>query len=407
MSKSTFIMSFVIALSAFSSTASFANICEDAANSDKTPALNPPSPPKKKPGFFETVFLGKSDLSVLEENVEKATNHRASSQVRELALKQILALYGKGTLHKSDIESALIKVIPNLLKTETQRLAINWLLENGDLATANRFVIQALSLPDDDREKASKLALIADILFELSVLNGFTPTTANFFDTLDIKPRFALALGPSDDGKSKNFKLSSKSIALRHQIYEPFRFWINITKTEPMVLALETQGNASLIDGYIDGELRLDGQLGYFDPSVRTRVLRDERQDEAPVRSPFITQLYGLAHHRLTNALKVPDQRQPDGVSRLKYPSADAMIHLIYAIKMAPQLWTDTFTTEFLYLVQTLDPVITEFFQEYFPQILPFLTAKSFEDITQARAAPFDVSSKLFWFSTIVTKPDP
>ena len=407
MFKSVSKVVFLIALCALQPARSWAQECEVSVNSDKTP---PPAaqPDPKKRSFFsplKNLLVGKSASVLLEEHIEAATSLRSSASMREMAFHDIVAL-GGGNLPKSEIEIALLKIAHKLVKPANRRELLTWFVERGDRTTGDRIAAYVATLPAD-RAHSEQIAADAEILFEVSVKHGFTKAGADYLDSLDIKEMFALALAPQDDGRDKPFPLSTESVALRKKIYPAFRFWSNISASEPLVDELLSAGKAEPLLKYVERTLALNGSLGY--PSqgagIKLSMVRDEEQDQDQVQftSPLMQALYTLLKHRLINTLEIPDKRQPGGESRLHYPCADTIINIIYDLKISPAFWSDNTTAEFLYVNQHVDQQVLEFYMSYFRDVLPMLMARTPEDLARARGSEFDISSKKFKFSSLVS----
>ena len=280
--------------------------------------------------------------------------------------------YHLGTLFRSlenpaltaEQQRKLTMEVAYFLLTNYQSLYVHveeikgWISANANPALRDEVLVAAKGF---DRS-ADNLVFtsINQILLDLSTREdiGFSPETLAYFDALPLEEKVNLVGSSGELPRLHNPEAQS----LVESWGKSVRLHSGRKKIQEKLNGYELSKDISSLEQYISSELGLDGALGYYNQHIMILLQMRESKDTTSYQDPLVQQIYILAKHRLKNALSIPDAGRPREDSRLREPSAVAILSIFGEIGRRPLMLSETGWVEFRTLVnQNFDPQLVAY----------------------------------------------
>ena len=203
-----------------------------------------------------------------------------------------------------------------------------WIYVNGNSAIRDKALTVAKNFNRLKDSYIYPLTHLHRILLDLSTKEGigFSPEVLAYFDALPLREKVQLVGTEVEPPKLNNPKAQSLIESWGRSV----RLHAGREKVQDK-LSEDSHRSFDIrpIEEYVANELGLDGGLGYYNQSVMMTLMRRQFNDKTSYENPIVQQLYILVEHRLKNALTVSDKGRQIEESRLKEPSAIAILSIL------------------------------------------------------------------------------
>lgn len=266
-----------------------------------------------------------------------------------------------------------------------------WSYANGNSAIRDKALAAAKTFNRHREAYIYPLTGLHQIVFNLSSKEniGFSQETLDYFDNLKLKEKVQL-VGPDGEAPKLNSSKAQSLVeswgkAVRlHAGREEIRKKLSEHSSYSAVMFMQMY-SAEVYEAYISNELGLDGALGYYNQSIMTTLMMKQLNDKTSYQNPLIQQLYILVEYRLKTSFTVPDTGRAKQESRLKEPSAIALLSILGELGKDPSMigegWWDLRGKPWgelrTLLNQSFDPQIRAYLSSILPPIETYLDVLS------------------------------